>query len=320
MNRPDPLTPEERELARLLGRPSATGPAPAIDEAVLAAARTAVEAPAADAATWTLPPDTAVPARRPRSRLPAVFGLAASVIFAVGIAWQLKPEDPPAPPLAEPVAAPASSTAVTGTAPAMEAAPPPPPAAAPPVVQQPRAAKTTALEPAPAAAPPATERGRDMSSPRPEAIAAPAPPAPAPVQAPAPMRSAPAPQAASAYAMDTSEPALDSVVVTGSTLERAAPRAALKNAPPAKPAPSAPGVMRRAAAPMAAPASPDDAVQALHQAVAADASLPRKQWLKRIRERRDAGDVDTARASLERYLQQYPEVRIPRDLRQLLEN
>ena len=323
MNRPDPLTPEERELARLLGRPSATGPAPAIDEAVLAAARTAVEAPAADAATWTLPPDTAVPARRPRSRLPAVFGLAASVIFAVGIAWQLKPEDPPAPPLAEPVAAPASSTAVTGTAPAMEAAPPPPPAAAPPAVQQPRAAKTTALEPAPAAAPPATERGRDMSSPRPEAIAAPAPPgppAPAPVQAPAPMRSAPAPQAASAYAMDTSEPALDSVVVTGSTLERAAPRAALKNAPPAKPAPSAPGVMRRAAAPMAAPASPDDAVQALHQAVAADASLPRKQWLKRIRERRDAGDVDTARASLERYLQQYPEVRIPRDLRQLLEN
>lgn len=320
MNRPDPLTPEERELARLLGRPSATGPAPAIDEAVLAAARTAVEAPAADAATWTLPPDTAVPARRPRSRLPAVFGLAASVIFAVGIAWQLKPEDPPAPPLAEPVAAPASSTAVTGTAPAMEAAPPPPPAAAPPAVQQPRAAKTTALEPAPAAAPPATERGRDMSSPRPEAIAAPAPPAPAPVQAPALMRSAPAPQAASAYAMDTSEPALDSVVVTGSTLERAAPRAALKNAPPAKPAPSAPGVMRRAAAPMAAPASPDDAVQALHQAVAADASLPRKQWLKRIRERRDAGDVDTARASLERYLQQYPEVRIPRDLRQLLEN
>jgi hypothetical protein len=323
MNRPDPLTPEERELARLLGRPSATGPAPAIDEAVLAAARTAVEAPAADAATWTLPPDTAVPARRPRSRLPAVFGLAASVIFAVGIAWQLKPEDPPAPPLAEPVAAPASSAAVTGTAPAMEAAPPPPPAAAPPVVQQPRAAKTTALEPAPAAAPPATERGRDMSSPRPEAIAAPAPPgppAPAPVQAPAPMRSAPAPQAASGYAMDTSEPALDSVVVTGSTIERAAPRAALKNAPPAKPAPSAPGVMRRAAAPMAAPASPDDAVQALHQAVAADASLPRKQWLKRIRERRDAGDVDTARASLERYLQQYPEVRIPRDLCQLLEN
>lgn len=326
MNRPDPLTPDERELARLLGRPSATGPAPAIDEAVLAAARTAVEAPAADAATWKLPPDAPRRSRRPRSRLPAAFGLAASVIFAVGIAWQLKPDDPPAPSLAETVAAPASSAAVTDAAPAMDAAPsPPPPDAAPPVVQQQRAAKPQAHAPAhptpaPAAAPPAPERARRVAAPRPEAIAAPAPPAPAPVQAPAPMMSAPAPEAATSYAMEAAEPALDRVVVTGSTLERQAPRAASTSAAPAKPAPSAPGVMRRAAAPMAAPASADDAVRALHQAVAADAGLPRKQWLKRIRERRDAGDVDTARASLERYLQQYPEVRIPRDLRQLLEN
>lgn len=322
MNRPDPLTPEERELARLLGRPSATGPAPSIDEAVLAAARAAVEAPAADAATWKLPPDAPARSRRPRSRLPAVFGLAASVIFAVGIAWQLKPEDPPAPLMAEPVAAPVSSASTTEAAPAMRDLPPPPPSpeAAAPVIQQQRVAKGTAEAPASVASAPVPERARRVSSPRPEAIAAPAPPAPAPVQAPAPMMSAPAPEAASAYAMDTSEPALDSVVVTGSTIERSMPPAALKSAAPAKPAPSAPGVMRRAAAPMAAPVSADDAVRALHQAVAADASLPRKQWLKRIRERRDAGDVDTARASLERYLQQYPEVRIPRDLRQLLEN
>lgn len=310
MNRPDPLTPEERELARLLGRPSTTGPGPAIDEAVLAAARTAVEAPAADAATWTLPPAAPVRTTRPRSRLPAVFGLAASVIFAVGIAWQLKPEDPPAPPLAEPVAAPAPGAAAS-----------PAPVAAPPVVQQERIAKDTAPSAAPASAP-APEHARTAAPPRPEVITAPPPPVPAPppAQAPAPMMSAPAPEAQSAAALQANEPALDSVVVTGSTMDRAAPRAALKSAAPAKPAPSAPGVMRRAAAPMAAPAASDDAVRALHQAVAADASLPRKQWLKRIRERRDAGDVDTARASLERYLQQYPEVRIPRDLRQLLEN
>lgn len=308
MNRPDPLTPEERELARLLGRPSATGPAPLIDEAVLAAARTAVEAPDADAATWKLPPDAPARSRRPRSRLPAVFGLAASVIFAVGIAWQLKPEDPPVPPLAEPVAASASSAAVTEAAPATDAAPPPAPAAAPPPVPQQRAAKAAVETPAPASTTAAPTRARAVSAPRPEPIAAPAPPAPAP--APAPMMSAPAPEAAS-HAMDAGEPALDAVAVTGSTIERSAP---------AKPAPGAPGVMRRAAAPMAAPASADDAVRALHQAVAADAGLPRKQWLKRIRERRDAGDVDTARASLERYLQHYPEVRIPRDLRQLLEN
>ncbi|MEN5039282.1 hypothetical protein ABE424_03750 [Stenotrophomonas sp. TWI1149] len=309
MNRQDPLTPEERELARLLGRPSATGPAPSIDEAVLAAARTAVEAPAADAATWKLPPDAPARSRRPRSRLPAVFGLAASVIFAVGIAWQLKPDAPPAPPMAEPVAAPASSAAVTEAAPAMDAAPLPAPVAAPPPVPQQRAAKAAVEAPAPASTTAAPARARAVSAPRPEPIAAPAPPAPAP--APAPMMSAPAPEAAASYAMDAGEPALDAVAVTGSTIERSAP---------AKPAPGAPGVMRRAAAPMAAPVSADDAVRALHQAVAADAGLPRKQWLKRIRERRDAGDVDTARASLERYLQHYPEVRIPRDLRQLLEN
>jgi len=314
MSRPDPLTPEERELARLLGRPSATAPAAALDEAVLAAARTAVDAPAAQASTWALPPEASAPTRRPRSRVPAVFGLAASVIFAVGIAWQLKPEAPPAPPLAEPVAAPASTAAVTEAAPARDATPSP--AVAPPIVQQPRQAKAAAQASAPAAAPPA----QHVSAPRPEAIAAPASPAPAPVQAPAPMMSAPAPEAASSYAMEASQPALDSVVVTGSTIDRSPPRATLKSTAPAKPAPGAPGVMRRAAAPMAAPASADEAVRALHQAVAADAGLPRKQWLKRIRERRDAGDVDTARASLERYLQQYPEVRIPRDLRQLLEN
>lgn len=307
MNRPDPLTPEERELARLLGRPSATGPAPSIDEAVLAAARTAVEAPAADAASWRLPPDAPARSRRPRSRLPAVFGLAASVIFAVGIAWQLKPDDPPAPPLAEPLGAPASSAAVTEAAPAMDAAPPPAPAAAPPPVAQQRAARAAVETPAPDNTTAAPAGARSVPAPRAEPIAPPAPPAPAP----APMMSAPAPAAAASHAREADESALDVVAVTSSKTERSVP---------AKPAPGAPGVMRRAAAPMAAPASADDAVRALHQAVAADAGLPRKQWLKRIRERRDAGDVDTARASLERYLQHYPEVRIPRDLRQLLEN
>ena len=307
MNRPDPLTPEERELARLLGRPSATGPAPSIDEAVLAAARTAVEAPAAGAASWRLPPDAPARSRRPRSRLPAVFGLAASVIFAVGIAWQLKPDDPPAPPLAEPVGAPASSAAVTEAAPAMDAAPPPAPAAAPPPVVQQRAARAAVETPAPDNTTAAPAGARSVPAPRAEPIAPPAPPAPAP----APMMSAPAPAAAASHAREADESALDVVAVTSSKTERSVP---------AKPAPGAPGVMRRAAAPMAAPASADDAVRALHQAVAADAGLPRKQWLKRIRERRDAGDVDTARASLERYLQHYPEVRIPRDLRQLLEN
>ncbi|HIE5098500.1 TPA: hypothetical protein ACXNC8_004585, partial [Stenotrophomonas maltophilia] len=76
---------------------------------------------------------------------------------------------------------------------------------------------------------------------------------------------------------------------------------------------SAPGVMRRGNdAGLSA-----DAVQA---EVSADARLPRRQWLEKIRERRDQGQRDLARASLERYIQQYPESRLPRDLRPLLDD
>ncbi len=76
---------------------------------------------------------------------------------------------------------------------------------------------------------------------------------------------------------------------------------------------TAPGVMRRVSdANLSA-----DAVQA---EVQADARLPRRQWLQKIRERRDAGQRDLARASLERYLQTYPEARLPKDVRPLLDD
>src|SRR5690606_7704560 len=52
----------------------------------------------------------------------------------------------------------------------------------------------------------------------------------------------------------------------------------------------------------------------------ADASLPRHKWLRRIRERRDNGDIENARASLRLFAQVYPEARIPRDLRSLLKD
>ena len=79
------------------------------------------------------------------------------------------------------------------------------------------------------------------------------------------------------------------------------------------PSRSAPGIMRRGSdARLSA-----DAVQA---EVDADARLPRRQWLQKIRTRRDDGQRDLARASLERYMQQYPEARLPRDLRPLLDD
>ena len=77
---------------------------------------------------------------------------------------------------------------------------------------------------------------------------------------------------------------------------------------------SAPGVMLRRSSDAALSAT------AVHAEVAADASLPRRQWLQKIRERRDNGQRDLARASLERYLQLYPEARLPRDLRPLLDD
>ncbi|WP_295572042.1 hypothetical protein [Stenotrophomonas maltophilia] len=333
MNRDEPLTPEEQELAHLLGRHAERAPPAALDAAILAAARAAVDAPA----TGTSAAPDAARGRRARPRWPAVFGIAASMVFAIGIAWQLRPEPPPIPAgEAQVAAAPAVDAAVAdhaaeGNAAETAMAPPAPEAAAP---AAPQAAPDAAAVPPPAPAPtpaPAkpvqapvpssakTEVARARAAesvadtafaalPPPPPAAAPAPPAPVAYSAPAPA-SAPATagalQARSAAPVEASTtdaepaPALDRVEIM-SRKRVAAPR-------------SAPGVMRRSSdAGLSA-----DAVQA---EVDADARLPRRQWLQKIRERRDQGQRDLARASLERYIQQYPESRLPHDLRPLLDD
>lgn len=326
MTRSDPLTPEERELARLLGRAAPSAPSAALDDAVLAAARAAVQAapvvtavPVGDPEAASQPPKAAAPIpRRPRSRLPAALGLAASVVFAVGIAWQLKPDAPTPPALAEVAPAPAEDAvqapAADVAAPAMAAAEVADAAAAP--VAQPQARQRSVAAAPP---PPPNDVPRPMAAqPAPSVVTPPMPPAP-PAPAAAPMQ-APAAPRADAYVMDSAEARPnDTVTVTGARARdealTAAPAPRANEA--ARTMKGAPGVMRRAASPAVGGALSASAVDA---AVAADALLPRKQWLKRIRERRDAGDRDTARASLERYLQQYPEARVPRDVRQLLDN
>ncbi len=312
MNRPEPLTPEERELARLLGRPASSAPPARVDEAVLAAARAAVGAGAPAAATEASPGTTAARAPRRRTRLPAVLGVAASVVFAVGIAWQLKFDDPTttsAPPpavevaadSAAPAAEPTEAPAITEPAPARNA---PPAAAAPPAPVKPLAPASPPTAPVEAPAPAEEAFSADTYSA--------APPPPAPAQAPAEKAAAPAAE---------ERVALDAIQVTGSKIETPRDRSALR-AQRAAPAASARSEMPAPAAAMAAPADvggqPESS--AITTAVDADALLPRRQWIERIRERRDAGDLDTARASLKRYLQQYPEVRVPRDLRALLES
>jgi hypothetical protein len=52
--------------------------------------------------------------------------------------------------------------------------------------------------------------------------------------------------------------------------------------------------------------------------VGTDAALDPIDWLHRIRDRRDAGHVEDARASLRRFVREYPRYRLPDDLRPLL--
>ncbi|MGH8062729.1 MAG: hypothetical protein ACREO7_12040, partial [Pseudoxanthomonas sp.] len=113
MNRhpPEPLNQEERELAQLIARVSPHGEPPtALDAKILAAAHAAV---------------AGKPQRTHKPRWPMAMGLAASVVFAVGIAWQLRPLQPAAPAASEaPAPAATEAAAQTGAEPVTEAAPP----------------------------------------------------------------------------------------------------------------------------------------------------------------------------------------------------
>lgn len=315
MNRDEPLTPEERELARLLGRRAEQAPPAALDAAILAAARAAVDATVVDTAAAPRAP-------RRRPRWPAVFGIAASMVFAIGIAWQLRPEPPPIPASEAAVAAaPATTDQATENRAADAAMAPPEPAAAAPAAPQaaPMAAPAPAIartaRPAPPPAPAKAEAARariaepaaDTSFAALPPPASPAPPAPVAYSAPVPA-SAPAAAAAMKADNDAAPMASAASAEQAPALDRVEVTASKHVAPPR----SAPGVMRRSGnASLSA-----DAVQA---EVNADARLPRRQWLQKIRERRDQGQRDLARASLERYVQQYPEARLPRDLRPLLD-
>lgn len=110
----DPLSQEERELAERLGRLGGPRePAPALDAAILAAARAAVAGdeappvviaaapvPATDAAADATPDPAPAPApaptvtpfrpRRTVPRWPLGLSVAASLVLAAGIGWKLQ--------------------------------------------------------------------------------------------------------------------------------------------------------------------------------------------------------------------------------------
>ncbi|WP_269791693.1 hypothetical protein [Stenotrophomonas sp. Iso1] len=315
----DMLTPEERDLARLLGRPDpVAGPSARVDADILAMAR-APQA-AADPQLPAAPQHLRTTRWGRRRRVFSSLAAAASLVLVVGLAWQLRSLTPPPPSLQQESADEASS-ADSVSAPSNEAqvvAEPDPVAPAPmqpmvPPAPIPAAKSAPKAETQPIArdTPPPSAAADSIASPAgQEATVAPYaadPPAAAPVYAPAPPAPA-APVAAAPLAKTISvEQAKQAATSSAESRERAMQFRALP-APPADLAAASGNIVTERA--QLQPTIPIDA----------DASLPRHKWLGKIRERRDSGDIEGARASLRRFTQDYPEARIPRDLRPLLKD
>lgn len=267
------LDAEERAFAARLAAAPPPGPSAALDARILAAARAATAAP---------PPAS----RRPTRRWPTAVGAAATLVIAVGLAWQLKPLlEMPAPLRQAPAGAPMEVEVLAEARPVM-ATPPP---AAPPVAD---------------AAPPASTARIADPQPRRAASVAPAEKLVTAQQ-----------QGASAAADEFVDEAVG---------DHAQEPAVAAVAAPAPPPPPAPEAAARLADPMAdaqrrlqtREAAAADVAEAFGP-VSIDASLPPADWLERIRARRDAGDTDGARDSLRRFMREHPRLRVPADLRPL---
>lgn len=318
---PEPLDAEERALAERLARLGPHGePSAALDARILGAASDALVEAAAG--------------RRRRPRWPAPLALAASVVFAVGIAWQLRepaseraehaaaaPQRQSKPPTASTIR---SQPPVTSTPPA-KATPAAPPApaesarAAPRAVPPPAPSRPASVAPAPTASEPARST--------PPASSAPVAPTRAPATATTPIPSAQAPPAeAQPLLRRKTAPTADRAARAPLQAEaRVASTAAIVAAE--KETPSEFAEIRPSEAPATdvvtdtdtdiADASADAA--AIADAVAADAVLPPAEWLARIAQRRDRGEAGIARASLQRFVEDHPRAQVPADLRHLLE-
>lgn len=275
------LTPEEQALARRLAQlgPKAE-PSPALDARILAAAR-----------------DAGSPVRRIHPRpWPIAFGVAASLLLALGIAWELRPLPGPL------VEAPASSPRETAAYPI-----PAPPAAPPP----PRA---EAVVPTPTPMPPPTVALRKPAPPTQAAEVAPPPPPESAVvlDAPVPVAAAPA-KTAPLSAAPAGLPPPPPSPPAASAQSEGAPAAMRKAAAVSEPEPEDNAVNAAAAAEQATGDEPDTDVPP----ATADSPDVRQAWLQRIRELAAAGQTDAARASLKEFVRRHPDAPLPDDLRAL---
>jgi len=316
MSRHAPLTPEELELRRQLEAAAGPGPSPQLDARVLAAARQAA-APPAHPATATAPVARGWRRAR-RRRWIAPLGLAASLVLAFGVAWQLR--EPPLPGQALPAAAPAAAdrsapaAAQAVHAPAAEEAAPAADAgaadsAATPAVQRPAAAVARKLPP-----PPPDDAA--VAMPR-----APLPAAPAPVAAMAEPAPAASPAAEVAAAAEAARAAQD--MARARQAQGAARRAAERSRQEASAMRPGPAMAPRQAiaAPPPPPASAPVSAAAIEDGPppVAMALADPQEWLQWIRGLQADGDIEGARASLQWFVREHPQLEVPEDLRPLLE-
>lgn len=303
MNTPEPLSPEERELARLLGRSGARAPGPGaqVDTAILAMARAPADAIGSAPPGPQQKPLSHAPSGRRRRRLGASLAVAASLVLVIGLAWQLQPT---APPLPSPVEGVVDMAAPAAAEVAAEA--PPSPAASPATVAAPSPASPEALPRSRtrithAPAQPAAIHDEAQVMPPPAAPAPPAPPA-------SPMPASDASARRTAAEDMPPRPQFDGPrIIPHHAGQKATEKAA--------------AARRERTTVAAAPATAADRATATAGRVVdieADTRLSRRQWLKRIRARRDTGDMEGARASLRRFVIDHPKARIPADLQPLL--
>lgn len=336
----EPLTPEERGLARRLARvDGGAEPSPALDARILAAARMG-ENVAPSPVVREIPTR-----RRPRFAWAAGLGVAASLVLAVGIAWQLRPQPNADVQYSEaPVAADAArdeEPPAEVRAPDAFPAPPPPPPSPP---QQPKSVSSGPAAPAPAQeararrqlSPPPQEPQPDQAEAT-ESGRAEAPVVfdePSPVDTPAPPAAAPAPspraqQAASEPPPDLS--ALPSIEAAGAVQEEVASDERERKASAGEAGRDA-AKQRRAASldrvETTGARIPEEADQVSgfndqpyddEPPASADSPEVRTAWLARIRELLAEGKIDAARASLAEFHRRYPDAPLPDDLRPLLQ-
>lgn len=330
---PEPLTQEERELAQLTAQLGPQGePSTALDARILAAAHAALDRKQAF---------------RRKPRWPVAMGLAASVIFAVGIAWQLRPlQQAPVPVSAEaPMAAAAEQEAMADSAASVPSSPSLPEAT---IADKAAAAPATAYESAQAAPP--TPPDKNLASPseqrvdRPRqtvrsatrasepsrrqaqvtgnvgaGVAPPPPPAPAAMAAPAP-----AAEPTVSFAPDPH----DAYSARGAAADNAAPSAGLLAEKPQSEALAEAKAARANAYARQKESASLDRIEVtgsrlkrtdLQVPVSDDAQLPVNEWLERVRTRYGLGDAGAAKQSLLLFVKDHPSEPVPGDLEPLLE-